>query len=102
MMNEANFVGVLSISNDVAFLLTESNKLANDIFCTNNKLNGAKDGEKVLVRVLEWPERAKNPVGEVLTVLGKPLDNDTEMHAILAEFGLPFSYPKRWKIMPTT
>lgn len=91
---EANFVGVLSISNDVAFLLTESNKLANDIFIPNNKLNGAKDGEKVLVRVLEWPERAKNPVGEVLTVLGKPLDNDTEMHAILAEFGLPFSYPE--------
>ncbi|MDD7437951.1 MAG: ribonuclease R [Bacteroidales bacterium] len=91
---EANFVGVISIKNNVAFLLTESNKLANDIFVPMDKLNGAKDGEKVVVRVLEWPERAKNPLGEVLLVIGQPGDNDTEMHAILAEYGLPFSYPE--------
>lgn len=91
---EATFVGVISISNGVSFLLTESNKLANDIFIPSDKLNGAKDGEKVLVKVLEWPERAKNPVGEVVLTLGKPFDNETEMHAILAEFGLPISYPK--------
>lgn len=91
---EANFVGVLSIKNNVAFLLTESNKLANDIFVPMDKLNGAKDGEKVVVRVLEWPERAKNPLGEVLLVIGMPGDNDTEMHAILAEYGLPISYPE--------
>lgn len=91
---EATFVGVVSISNGVAFLLTDSNKLANDIFIPIEKLNGARNGEKVLVRVLEWPVQAKNPVGEVVTILGKPFDNNTEMHAILAEYGLPYSYPK--------
>lgn len=91
---DTNFVGVISILNDVAFLITESNKLANDIFIPRDKLNGAQDGDKVVVKVLEWPERAKNPVGEVQAVIGKPGDNDTEMHAILAEYGLPFKYPE--------
>lgn len=91
---EANFVGVISVKNNVAFLLTESNKLANDIFIPMDKLNGAEDGEKVVVRVLEWHEKSKNPLGEVLVVIGKPGDNDTEMHAILAEYGLPFKYPE--------
>lgn len=89
---DTNFVGVISILNDVAFLITESNKLANDIFIPRDKLNGAQDGDKVVVKVLEWPERAKNPLGEVQAVIGKPGDNDTEMHAILAEYGLPFKY----------
>lgn len=91
---DTNFVGVISILNDVAFLITESNKLANDIFIPRDKLNGAQDGDKVVVKVLEWPERAKNPLGEVQAVIGKPGDNDTEMHAILAEYGLPFKYPE--------
>lgn len=91
---EANFVGVLSERNGVCFLLTESNKLANDIFIPKDKMNGGKDGDKVAVRVTGWPEKAKNPEGEVLAVIGKPGDNDTEMHAILVEFGLPYKYPE--------
>ena len=91
---DTNYVGVISILNDVAFLITESNKLTNDIFIPRDKLNGAQDGDKVVAKVLEWPERAKNPVGEVQAVIGKPGDNDTEMHAILAEYGLPFKYPE--------
>lgn len=91
---DVNYVGTLSIQNNVAFLLTESNKLANDIFVPMDKINGAKDGDKVVVRTLEWPEKAKNPLGEVIAVIGKPGDNDTEMHAILAEYGLPFRYPE--------
>lgn len=91
---DASFVGVLSIQNNVAFLLTESNKLTNDIYIPMDKLNGGKDGDKVVVKVLEWPEKAKNPIGEVQVVIGKPGDNDTEMHAILAEYDLPFIYPE--------
>lgn len=91
---EASFVGVLSVTESAAFLLTESNKLSNDIFIPLDKLNGGKDGDKVVVSVLEWSEKAKNPVGEVTAVIGKPGDNDTEMHAILAEYGLPYSYPE--------
>lgn len=91
--SESTFVGVMSINNGLSFLLTDSNKLGNDILIPERNLNGAKDGEKVVVRVLEWPERAKNPVGEVLAIIGTPGDNDTEMHAILAEYGLPYVYP---------
>ena len=91
---EANFVGRLEVNNGVAFLLTESNKLANDIFIPDRFVRGAKDGDKVIVRVVEWKEGAKNPVGEVIDVIGRAGENDTEMHAILAEFGLPYVYPK--------
>lgn len=90
---ESTFVGVMSINHGLSFLITDSNKLNNDILIPERNLNGAKDGEKVVVRVLEWPERAKNPVGEVLAIIGTPGDNDTEMHAILAEYGLPYVYP---------
>ncbi len=91
---EANFVGILSVNNGVAFLITESNKLANDIFIPERFLKGARDGEKVVVRVVEWPDGAKNPLGEVIDIIGKAGENDTEMHAILAEYGLPYVYPK--------
>ena len=63
-------------------------------FIPLDKLKGGKTGEKALVSITEWPESAKNPYGEVIVVLGKAGNNDTEMHAILAEFGLPYTYPK--------
>ena len=88
------FVGVLEISKYHAFLLVDSKTLANDIFIPRDKLKNAQNGQKVVVKILEWPERAKNPVGEVIDVLGEPGDNQTEMHAILAEFGLPYRYPQ--------
>ena len=88
------FVGILEVSNSYAFLIVDSKMLANDIFIPKDKLKGGISGQKAIVRVLEWPERAKNPIGEVIDVLGKPGDNDTEMHAILAEFGLPYKYPE--------
>jgi len=80
------FIGVLSVGKNHAFLLTDSKILANDIFIPNNKLRGAKDGQKVVVKITEWPEKANNPKGEIIDVLGYAGDNTTEMHAILAEF----------------
>lgn len=88
------FVGVLKVSKNYAFLLTETSTLANDIFIPKEKLKGGKDGDKALVRIIEWPEEAKNPFGEVIDILGKAGDNTTEMHAILAEYGLPYVYPQ--------
>lgn len=88
------FVGVLKVSKNYAFLLTEANTLANDIFIPKDKLKGGKDGDKAVVRITEWPEEAKNPFGEVIDILGKAGDNTTEMHAILAEYGLPYTYPQ--------
>ena len=88
------FVGVLKVSKNYAFLLTETSTLANDIFIPIDKLKGGKNGDKAIVRITEWPEEAKNPFGEVIDILGKAGDNTTEMHAILAEYGLPYVYPQ--------
>ena len=88
------FVGVLKVSKNYAFLLTEANTLANDIFIPKDKLKGGKNGDKAVVRITEWPEEAKNPFGEVIDILGQAGDNTTEMHAILAEYGLPYTYPQ--------
>ena len=88
------FVGRLKVDRHYAFLLTESRTLANDIFIPKERLKGAKDGDKVVVRVAEWPDDAKNPIGQVIDALGRAGDNTTEMHAILAEYGLPYSYPE--------
>lgn len=88
------FVGKLKVDRNYAFLLTESRTLANDIFIPRERLKGAKNGDKVVVKVVEWPETAKNPIGQVVDVLGRAGDNTTEMHAILAEYGLPYSYPE--------
>ena len=88
------FVGILKVSKNYAFLLTETSTLANDIFIPKDKLKGGKNGDKAIVRITEWPEEAKNPFGEVIDILGKAGDNTTEMHAILAEYGLPYVYPQ--------
>ena len=91
---DKSFVGRLSVRKDFAFLLTEDRTLSNDIFIPKNQLKGGKDGDKVIVKIIEWPEGSKNPIGKVVEVLGKSGENETEMHAILAEFGLPYTYPK--------
>jgi len=91
---DKSFVGRLSVRKDFAFLLTEDRTLSNDIFIPKAQLKGGKDGDKVIVKIIEWPEGSKNPIGKVVEVLGKSGENETEMHAILAEFGLPYSYPK--------
>lgn len=90
----STFVGVLKVSKNYAFLITETSTLANDIFIPKEKLKGAKNGDKAVVKITEWPEDAKNPFGEVVDVLGAAGDNNTEMHAILAEYGLPYKYPQ--------
>lgn len=87
------FVGTLEVAKSYAFLVTENRTLANDIFIPKEKLKGGKTGDKAVVKVVEWPDKAKNPIGQVIDVLGKAGDNTTEMHAILAEFGLPYVYP---------
>ncbi len=91
---DKSFVGRLQVNKEISFLLTEDRTLANDILIPKHRLGGAKNGDKVVVKIVEWPENAKNPVGKVIAVLGQSGDNNTEMNAILAEYGLPYSYPK--------
>ncbi len=87
------FTGILKISDRFAFLIPDNRKMLHDIFIPLQSLKGARDGEKALARITEWPEGAKNPIGEILSVLGKQGENNTEMNAILAEFGFPLQFP---------
>ena len=91
---EKPFVGTLDVQHSVAFLTMPSGILQSDIIIPADKLKGAKNGQKVVVKVTDWPQGARNPIGEVVDVLGEEGDNNTEMHAILAEFGLPYKYPE--------
>lgn len=89
-------VGKLEIHKNFAFLNTANDKTLDcDIFIPKEKLKGGKNGDKAVVRITEWPENSKNPRGEVVDILGTAGDNTTEMHAILAEYGLPYKYPER-------
>lgn len=92
--SEKPFVGTVMMQHSVAFLDAPSALLMTDIVIPADKLNGAKDGDKVVVRAIDWPMDSRNPVGEVVDVLGEGGNNDTEMHAILAEYGLPYKYPE--------
>jgi ribonuclease R len=86
------FVGTVEISRNYAFLLPDSRKMPFDIFIPLEKLNGVEHGQKAIARIIDWPEKAKNPFGEILDILGYPGENDTEMHSILAEFDLPYKF----------
>ena len=88
-------VGKLKVEKDYAFLVTEGNIFVHDILIPKKKLKGGKSGEKAVVKITQWPSKdSKNIVGEVIDVLGKEGDNNVEMHAILAQYGLPYKYPK--------
>lgn len=92
---QLTFVGTLDVQKQFAFLVMDSKILANDIFIPKDNLKDGKDGDKALVEVVEWPKKAKNPIGKVIDILGQAGQNNTEMNAILAEFGLPYKYPEK-------
>jgi ribonuclease R len=91
---KSNFVGTVKISAKFAFLLPDNPKMPVDLYIPLTALNGAKDGEKAIGRITDWPAGATNPFGEITDVLGMPGNNDTEMNAILAEYDFPLSFPK--------
>ncbi|OUS02366.1 ribonuclease R [Flavobacteriales bacterium 33_180_T64] len=92
---KSEYVGVIQIQSNknFAFVVVDSNKMYKDIFVPINKINKAEDGDKVLVSLDDWPEKSDSPNGRVLKVLGKPGEHNTEIHAILAEYGLPLEFP---------
>jgi ribonuclease R len=87
------FVGTVQTSRNFAFLIP-SGKVGFDIFIPLEKLNGAKNGQKAIAEIVEWPPNARSPFGEIKEVLGDAGNNETEMHAILAEFELPHKFPE--------
>jgi ribonuclease R len=91
---KTEYVGVIQIHKSYAFLIADNTKMYTDIFIPINKINKAEDGDKVLVKFEDWPEKADSPYGKVIKVLGKPGEHDTEIHSILAEYGLPYEFPQ--------
>ena len=91
---EQVFIGTLRIENNYCALITDSKYLAADIIIPRGKLKGGKDGDKAIARITHWRDDEMNPRGEVVDILGKKGENTAEMHAILAEFGLPYKYPE--------
>jgi ribonuclease R len=87
--SRATFVGTIELTKQFAFLIPDNKNMPFDLFIPLAKLNGAKQGQKAVARLVDWDQRSRNPQGEIIEVLGNPGENDTEMHAILAEFGLP-------------
>lgn len=90
---KTDFVGVIDIQKNFAFVSTANPKMYTDIFIPKDNLGEAKDGDVVLVHIEDWPKRADSPFGKVVKVLGRPGEHDTEIHAILAEYGLPAEFP---------
>lgn len=91
--NKTDFVGVIDIQANFAFVSTANPKMYTDIFIPKDKIGEAEQGDVVLVHIEDWPTRADSPFGSVIKVLGKPGEHDTEIHAILAEYGLPSEFP---------
>ncbi len=92
---QTEFVGVLEKSKNFSFVIPDNTRMPVDIFISNEKLNNAQDGDKVVAQLTDWPIERKNPFGKIIQVLGKPGEHDTEMHAILAEYGLPYQFPQK-------
>lgn len=91
---KTTFVGILQMNKTFGFVVPDNQKMSSDLFVSQNKLNGAKDGEKVVVEMIDWPENSKNPFGKITQVLGKPGEHETEIHSILLEYGLPYEFPE--------
>lgn len=91
---KTDFIGVIKISERFAFVMIDDRKMLHDIFVPLTDLNGAKNGQKVQVGITDWPEGAKNPIGKIIHILGEEGENDTEMNAILAQFGFPLNFPE--------
>ncbi|HNW57017.1 MAG TPA: ribonuclease R [Bacteroidales bacterium] len=89
-----SFVGTVEVMPNFAFLIPDNKNMPFDLFIPIAKLNGAKQGQKAVAKVVDWNPKSKNPVAEIIDVLGYPGQNETEMHAILAEFELPYSFTK--------
>ncbi|WKK66023.1 ribonuclease R [Lutimonas zeaxanthinifaciens] len=91
---KSEFVGVLQKNKNFGFVVPDDPKMYVDIFISPEELNDAKDGDKVLATITDWPKNSKNPFGRITQVLGRPGDHDTEIHSILLEYGLPYSFPE--------
>jgi ribonuclease R len=93
--SKQNFVGKVELSGKNGFLIPDSRQMPHEIFIPADKLNNARNGQKVIGKITDWAKNMRNPIGEIVDVIGNPGENDTEMHAILAEYDLPYRFPEK-------
>lgn len=91
--HKTEFVGVIDIQKNFAFVSTANAKMYTDIFIPKDKIGDAEQGDVVIAKIEDWPKKADSPFGTIIKVLGKPGEHNTEIHAILAEYGLPYDFP---------
>ncbi len=89
---KTEFVGTLQLHDNYGFVVADNKRMYADFFITKKHVNNAKDGDKVGVKLLDWPSNSKNPFGEIIDVLGKPGEHNTEIHSILYDYGLPYKF----------
>lgn len=92
--SKSSLVGIVQVGPSFAFFEPDSKDIPYDLFIPLERLNNARDGQKVIARIVDWPSHARNPIGEIVEVLGYPGQHEAEMHAILAEFELPYRFPE--------
>ncbi len=90
---KSSFVGVVDIQKTFAFVRISDFRMYTDFFVSKENINNAQDGDKVIVEFIEWPDQRDSPFGKITNVLGKPGEHNTEIHSILAEYGLPYEFP---------
>jgi ribonuclease R len=88
------FVGIIEVGKNQSFVITDDTKVHVDFYVPKGELQGAQDGDKVIIKLVDWPDKAKSPFAKIINVLGPSGDHDVEMHAILFEYGLPYQFPK--------
>ena len=91
--DKTSFVGIVDMQKDFAFVRPTDYRMYTDIFVPKSKFSNAEDGDKVIVEINEWPDNADSPFGTITQVLGKPGEHNTEIHSILAQYGLPYEFP---------
>lgn len=91
--SKTEFVGIVDMQKNFAFIRPTDSRMYTDIFVSQDHIGNAKNGDKVIVEMTEWPDKVDSPFGKIIEVLGKPGEHDTEIHSILAEYGLPYSFP---------
>jgi ribonuclease R/exosome complex exonuclease DIS3/RRP44 len=100
--NKMAFVGIMDMQKDFAFVRPTDYRMYTDIFVAKNKISTAEDGDKVIVEINEWPDNADSPFGTITQVLGKPGEHNTEIHSILAQYGLPYEFPTEVEMYANT
>ena len=91
---KTQFVGRLELSDHFGFVIPDNNRISINFYIPKEGIGQAHDGDKVVVEIAQWPDKAHNPVGRILDILGRPGEHEVEIHSILAEYGLPYRFPQ--------